>query len=501
MDRSMPFHQLLYISILSTACWSLPERFMGGPPHSLQMESWNFQHILTWQAKINPTVPTYYRVLYRDHRNWYTAKQCSNITQLSCSLTDDFKDVHTQYSALVQSFIGTKAYNSSRLTFLPYTDTYLGPPEVNISSCLNCINVTVKLPTSHLRKNGKLQSLIDIYEELDYDITLKTLDGDHKTPRERTTAEIFNTVIEELYPSRNYCVSVMVTASLNKHSIPSTWKCVTADSAAQQDYHTAVIASAVCISLLLVGALKCLHVGGYILQKHSLPRTLVFIRTSPNSFWPFGHEEIASVEILYKEIRKKTNESSGCVSDEDNSDDSDATSNHDYTRREMISRIPQSSDTSKLHMEYCTKSNCADDSSSQASENPGTDSENSEEHEVDIEENDASSELLNTFSERNCSYLARRRNSACFTIKLNTVQLGNPEEDVDSSAALLSSQEDAFDWQHTQGFEVKLLDNTEDMQKRHCPNGSHEWQKSSCSSGESDSSDSDMDQNTEYIRR
>ncbi|NXX73735.1 INAR2 protein, partial [Urocolius indicus] len=152
---------------------------------------------------------------------------------------------------------------------------YLGPPEVNISSCLYCINVTIKLPTSHLRKNGKLQSLIDIYEELDYDITLKTLDGEHKTPRERTTAEIFSTVIEELYPSRNYCVSVMVTASLNKHSIPSAWKCVTADSVAQKDYHTAVIASAVCLSLLLVGALKCLHVGGYILQKHSLPRTLV----------------------------------------------------------------------------------------------------------------------------------------------------------------------------------------------------------------------------------
>lgn len=58
-------------------------------------------------------------------------------------------------------------------------------------------------------------------------------------PREKTTEEIFTTVIEELYPNRNYCVSVMVSASLNKHSIPSAWKCVTADSVAQQG--TAVV--------------------------------------------------------------------------------------------------------------------------------------------------------------------------------------------------------------------------------------------------------------------
>ncbi|NXT26914.1 INRA2 protein, partial [Syrrhaptes paradoxus] len=152
---------------------------------------------------------------------------------------------------------------------------FLGPPEVNISSCLNCLNVTIKLPTSHLRENGKLLSLTDIYKELNYDITLKTLDGEHKRPRERTAEEIFNTVIEELYPNRNYCVSVTVTASLNEHSTSSPWKCVTADSVAQQDYHLVAIAGAVCFSLMLAGALKCLHAAGYIHQKNPLPHTLV----------------------------------------------------------------------------------------------------------------------------------------------------------------------------------------------------------------------------------
>lgn len=61
-----------------------------------------------------------------------------------------------------------------------FPTAYLGPPEVNITSCQNCINVTIKLPTTHFRKRGKLQSLIDIYEELNYDITLKSQDGEHK---------------------------------------------------------------------------------------------------------------------------------------------------------------------------------------------------------------------------------------------------------------------------------------------------------------------------------
>ncbi|NXS35789.1 INRA2 protein, partial [Pomatostomus ruficeps] len=151
----------------------------------------------------------------------------------------------------------------------------LGPPEVNITSCLNCINVTIKLPTSHLRDKGKLPSLIDTYKELDYEITLKSQDGEHKRPRQKTTEEVFSTVIEELYPSRNYCVSVALTASLNKHSAPSPWKCVSTDSEARQGYHEVAMAGAVCVALVIAGVLKCMHAAGFIFQKISLPQTLV----------------------------------------------------------------------------------------------------------------------------------------------------------------------------------------------------------------------------------
>ncbi|NWU27517.1 INRA2 protein, partial [Dyaphorophyia castanea] len=151
----------------------------------------------------------------------------------------------------------------------------LGPPEVNVTSCPNCISVTIKLPTSHFREKGKLLSLTDIYKELYYNITLKSLDGEHKRPRQEITKEVFSTVIEDLYPSRNYCVSVEVTASLNRHSIPSPWKCVPADSEARQGYHEAAVASAVCVSLIIAAVLKCVHAAGFILPKISFPQTLV----------------------------------------------------------------------------------------------------------------------------------------------------------------------------------------------------------------------------------
>uniref|UniRef100_A0A8D2MLN2 Interferon alpha and beta receptor subunit 2 n=1 Tax=Zonotrichia albicollis TaxID=44394 RepID=A0A8D2MLN2_ZONAL len=152
-----------------------------GLPYNLQIDSHNFQHILSWQAEHDPAVPASYNVLYKDYsQDWMSAQQCSGIAQLSCELTEEFKAIYTEYSVFVQSTGGAQLLNSSLLRFVPFTETILGPPEVNVTSCPNCLNVTIKLPASHFRQNGKLQSLIDIYQELDYDITLKSQDGEHK---------------------------------------------------------------------------------------------------------------------------------------------------------------------------------------------------------------------------------------------------------------------------------------------------------------------------------
>lgn len=51
------------------------------------------------------------------------AQNCSYIEHLSCNLTEDFKNISSEYSVRVQSFVGTKVFTSSELRFVPHTDS------------------------------------------------------------------------------------------------------------------------------------------------------------------------------------------------------------------------------------------------------------------------------------------------------------------------------------------------------------------------------------------
>uniref|UniRef100_A0A8C3Q3P4 Tissue factor n=1 Tax=Geospiza parvula TaxID=87175 RepID=A0A8C3Q3P4_GEOPR len=501
MDVPMPLCQLVCLTFLSAAVCSLPER--KGLPYNLQMDSHNFQHILSWQAEHDPAVPASYNVLYKDYRsqNWMSAQQCSGIAQLSCELTEEFKDRSTEYSVFVQSIGGAQVLNSSLLRFVPLTETILGPPEVNITSCPNCLNVTIKLPASHFRQNGKLLSLIDIYDELDYIITLKSQDGEHKRPRQRTNEEVFSVVIEELYPSRNYCLSVGVTASLNKNSVPSPWKCVTADSEAQQGYHEAAVAGAVCVSLIIVAVLKCVHAAGFIFPKFSLPQALACIRRLAYSPWVSESETVASVEIIPREVKSKARGCRGSASDDTDSDSSDSDSSalreHDYTRRGRLGRgsVPRGCDTPSSPEQYSGSSTC-EHSSSQAGDTPAAEPQEPQGHPAG--DGDTRSELLSPL----CGDSHEPQGgSGCFTISLNTVLLGTLEQDGHGPAAAPPAPQDAGDWHCAHDAQAKLLQDPGSGQGAPCSNAFHEWQNSSSSSEESDSLDSDTEQVTGYMRR
>ncbi|XP_032909157.1 interferon alpha/beta receptor 2 [Catharus ustulatus] len=502
MDVPMPLSQLVYLTFLSTAVCSLPERTLEGRPYNLQMESHNFQHILTWQAGQDPAVPASYNVLYTYHRSqsWMSAQQCSGTAQLSCELTEDFRNISNEYSVFVQSLGGAQVLNSSMLRFVPYSQTILGPPEVNVTSCPNCINVTMKLPTSHLRDKGKLQSLIDIYTELDYTITLKSQDGEHKRPRQRTTEEVFSTVIGDLYPSRNYCVSVEITASLNRNSKPSPWKCVTADSEAQrQGYHEAAVAGAICVSLIIVAVLKCVHSAGFLLLRISLPETLARIRKLAFSPWESEPEKLASVEIIPREVKSKARGCRGSDSDDSDSDDSDSSAlcDHDYTRRAGLGRdrVPRGCGT-RSALGQCSGDSSCEHSSSQPGDMPAA-PQQCQEHGGDSEgDTDTRSELLSPVAEDSCG---SRGSSECFTIGLHTVLLGALEQDGHGSAAPAPAREEAGGWHCDPALQAKLLDDTGSEQEAPCSNDFHEWQNSS--SEESDSLDSDTEHVSGYMRR
>ncbi|XP_063249381.1 interferon alpha/beta receptor 2 isoform X2 [Prinia subflava] len=482
---------------------SLLERILEGLPYDLRMDSHNFQHILSWQAERDPAVPANYNVLYRDRRSqhWVSAQQCSGIAQLSCELTQEFKDTSTMYAALVQSIGGAQVLNSSVLFFEPFTETILGPAEVNITSCPNCINVTIKLPTSHLRQNGKVQSLTDIYKELYYDITLKSQDGEHKRPRQITTEEVFSTVIEELYPGRNYCVSVVLTASLNRHSSPSPWKCLTAGPEARQGYHEVAVAGAVCVSLVIAAVLKCVHAAGFILPKISLPQTLACIRKLAYSPCVSESEKVASVEIIPREVKSKARGCRGRASDDSDSSDSDSGGlcDHDYTRRGGLARgsVPQGWHSPSTPEQYSVDSSCQH--SGQPGDSPAAEPQQGQQQQGQHAEGeaDSSSELLSPFPGGSCSSPG---SSACFTISLHTVLLGTLEQHGHGVAAAPAQAEPAG-WHCAHNVQAELPEDTESVQEAPCSSDFHEWQNSSSSSEDSDPSDSDTELVTGYMRR
>ncbi|XP_071423736.1 interferon alpha/beta receptor 2 isoform X2 [Pithys albifrons albifrons] len=452
------------------------------------MKSNNFRHILSWQAGSDPAGPASYTVLYKHHRipNWVTARQCVGTAQLSCELTQDFQHWSVEYYVFVQSITGTQVFNSGVLRFIPLSHTFLGPPEVNITPCLKCINVTIKVPTSHFREKGKLLSLLDIYDHLQYEITLKSQEEEHKRPAEKITAQVFSTVIEDLYPNRNYCVSVEVSSRQNKLSIPSAWKCVPVGTEPRPGFHVAPVAGAVCVSLIIAAALKCMHAGGYFLQNKSLPHALELIRRLVYSSWILESEETDSVVVVHREV----NAPACGGSDSDSDSEGSALWDQDYTRRVTLGRaVPSPEPPAQYSVDSPGK-----DSGGQAGDSLGT--PGMEELPALGGDTDTGGDLLGPPSEGSCAYPARH-SSACFTINLQTVLLGTLEGSRDSPAAALPSQEEEGHWECAHGLEAQHEVGT--VQKALCGGAFQEWQSSE--SEESDSAESDTEQLSGYMRR
>ncbi|XP_025070213.1 interferon alpha/beta receptor 2 isoform X2 [Alligator sinensis] len=477
------------------------------PQFNVTMTSQNFQHILSWEAGSNTTVPTYYQVKYSSFRSgeFQIAEECSNITHLFCDLSEYFTDEHENYKAMVQGFTGSKVFTSSTCCLIPYLDTSLGPPALNITPYPSSINITITLPASHLKREGKVLSLIDIYDELKYVITVRTSDAQVVTLKNTTTKEHFATVVEGLYPNANYCVSVAVTAHLKDKSIPSTLKCVITGSISQQGYPAVSIIGGVLVALVVCVILFILHRAGIIrLKTKKWPSVLKTTRNLGYSVCEPEPENVSPVQVVFQDIKKKVWDYNYGGDDDDEDDDNDTGNNGVYTMHGIIHRY--SGDHAEQNISVKQSMDCISiESISQSNELLDTDVENSGEQQISIKKNEDTSaeESCHPSDEENCSMASVSRNSTCFNINLNTVMLGDLEKPWDDTSPLISHQEDADDLPEcgdSDALESKLFTDAVDVQKPDCHNISHEWQKSSFSD-ESDLSDSGTDQVTEYIGR
>ncbi|XP_069492424.1 interferon alpha/beta receptor 2 isoform X3 [Ambystoma mexicanum] len=218
---------LLWICPLITLAFTLLPA-----PRNITVRSQNFQHILTWRPGGPSSTPSFFRVQYRNlhgNRKVYVPRHCSNTSDLSCDLTNELTEDAVYYLQVQHLSAVGNGSEWGNMEFNPFRDTELGPPVVHITSWSGCINVTIQPPVSHLKSEDKtrFRSMMDVYTMLRYSITLEG-PGFHEKIDKDAHEENYSTIIKDLLPKTNYCVSVVVTATsnLSKHPKPSALQCL-----------------------------------------------------------------------------------------------------------------------------------------------------------------------------------------------------------------------------------------------------------------------------------
>ncbi|KAF7656977.1 hypothetical protein LDENG_00033720 [Lucifuga dentata] len=267
-------------------CVSLPA------PFNVSVTSFNMEHTLSFLPGPGTPANTRFRVqvIHLSRRNsWKPVAGCLELTAgQTCNLTRAFKDPFRHYQARVQACTPTQACNGTlSRQFQPLTDTVLGPPDVSVSGCGNCLILQVHVPTT--RGIQQQRNLQDLYRGLVL-LVRRTRDGAQfmlKLPYNKES------VINYLQPGAEYCVTVTVTTILNSKSVPSKPHCAfSSPPPVSSSVHVAVgLLCAFCVlGVLLVGLAVYSGRLTFRLPGQHLARTLSYILPQGQSREMSGHE-------------------------------------------------------------------------------------------------------------------------------------------------------------------------------------------------------------------
>ncbi|XP_073329617.1 interferon alpha/beta receptor 2-like isoform X2 [Pagrus major] len=187
-------------------------------PSNVSISSFNMEHMLSFLP--GPDTPDSSRfaveVLRPSRKSWRAVAGCSELTAgQTCNLTRVFKEPSDRYTARVQAFTaGQKSDWTESAAFQPLLDTVLGPPDVSVSGCGNCLLLQVRPPSV-----GML--LMDHYIDLVFEVK-RTRDGAQFSLTRQYQEEM---VISYLQSGVEYCVTVTVKTLFNDKSVPSDPYC------------------------------------------------------------------------------------------------------------------------------------------------------------------------------------------------------------------------------------------------------------------------------------
>ncbi|XP_068185370.1 interferon alpha/beta receptor 2-like isoform X2 [Antennarius striatus] len=188
-------------------------------PANVTILSFNMEHTLSFTPGADTPFGTLFAVeILGSRKSWRPVSGCSHLmVGQTCNLTQAFKNPFRHYQARVQAFAPNQTSDWT-LTglFQPLIDTILGPPDVSVSGCGNCLVLQLRVPTSVVVENLK-----DVHRELLIHVQ-RTRDGAQFRLSPHFQEEI---LISYLQPGVEYCVTVAVKTLFNSNALPSRPHC------------------------------------------------------------------------------------------------------------------------------------------------------------------------------------------------------------------------------------------------------------------------------------
>ncbi|KAG7467295.1 hypothetical protein MATL_G00151810 [Megalops atlanticus] len=287
-------------------------------PVNVTIESLNFEHILKWNPGAGTPPGTGYRVRYSRYGRKVRHLLASSATMLN--VTDKFKEVTWLYAVHVQAVNGAMTSPATARTFCPYENTVLGPPQVSLAGCGNCLVINITFPRGRAE-----QSIQDIYGVFQFNIFWRKT-GEIQVQQYST--EFSSHVLENLHPGVEYCIQVKPQLTVNKNTLHSGWVCALT-SPGDQSLVPTVLAGVSGILLGGVTVMGVIYAGFLCKLKTDLPRVL----TSLVEAYYFSMDSIIPdpVSVIFEPTKRGKGDGVD-VGDEDEEDEEDR-GNNGYERR------------------------------------------------------------------------------------------------------------------------------------------------------------------------
>lgn len=292
-------------------------------PVNVSVISENFRHVLQWDP--GPGTPPGTQYIISERNRLGKREKLHKSTRTSFKLK--LRKQKTFILMVQASYNQTPSPWSHSVTFTPFTDTKIGPPELSLAGCGNCIQVNILLP--------KAERQIDI--EKFYDVNFRVLWN--KTEEGKRWTEVLKTknksfTLSNLEKGVEYCVQVHMEIVLNKNTKPSPLKC-TFTSHAEHENGTFLLGAGTAGLIFVLSALTmsiyCLYYTGFLCRlPTAVPRAMI---TALNAGYILTPERTTPCQIsisseMGKQIKynpaislRATGEANSEVKDDDDDDE------------------------------------------------------------------------------------------------------------------------------------------------------------------------------------